>query len=391
MAAAAVTVRLLQGLGEIAAAEWDACAGTANPFVSHAFLSTLEHSGTVSGRTGWLPVHLVAEAPGGRIDGAVPMYLKSHSFGEYVFDHAWADAYQQAGGDYYPKLQIAVPFTPVPGPRLLVRPDADPATAASLIRAIELVGRQQSVSSAHVTFPDPAAWHRLGEAGWLLRSGHQYHWHNQGYRSFDDFLAALSSRKRKAIRKERRAVADSGVAIEVLTGAALRPEHWDAFYRFYIDTGSRKWGRPYLNRGFFHRLGAVLAERVVLVMAARNGRWIAGALNLLGQDALYGRHWGAVEDVPFLHFETCYYRAIEFAITHGLARVEAGAQGEHKLQRGYLPVPTYSAHWIRDAGFRRVLDHHLRREREMVGHTVAALGEATPYRHEAADDGCGEP
>ncbi|HYH17819.1 MAG TPA: GNAT family N-acetyltransferase [Azospirillum sp.] len=376
----AITVKILTGIGEADPAQWDACAGPDNPFLRHAFLAALEESGSAAARTGWQPMHLAALDAEGRIAGAVPMYVKSHSYGEYVFDHSWAHAYERAGGKYYPKLQVAVPFTPVPGPRLLVRPDAGPGVFQSLIQAMEEVARRYGVSSVHVTFPDEAEWSRLGEAGWLRRLGVQYHWHNRGYGSFDDFLGTLSSRKRKSIRKERREVAESGVRIHALSGDDIRPAHWDAFFRFYMDTTDRKWGGGYLTRDFFHRLGATMADAVVLVMCEDGGEWVAGALNLRGSDALYGRNWGSDGRYRFLHFEACYYTALDYAIAHGLARVEAGAQGEHKIQRGYLPVPTYSAHWIRDAGFRRVLANHLEQERAAVRAEIDALGELSPYR-----------
>ncbi len=380
----AITVKVLTGIGEADQQGWDACAGPGNPFLSHAFLLALEESGSATGKSGWQPSHLAAYDGAGRMVGAVPAYLKSHSYGEYVFDHAWANAYERAGGNYYPKLQVAVPFTPVPGPRLLVAPGprAD-AVADALISALEQVAERYGVSSAHVTFPEREEWDRLGEAGWLKRLGVQYHWHNRGYSSFDEFLEALNSRKRKAIRKERREVAESSVRLHTLTGDELKPEHWDAFHRFYLDTADRKWGGGYLNRRFFELLGRTMADRVVLVMCEDGGEWVAGALNLLGDDALYGRNWGSDGSYRFLHFEACYYRALDFAIERGLARVEAGAQGEHKIQRGYLPVPTYSAHWIADPGFRRAVERYLQQERPAVEAEIEALDEElSPYRRE---------
>lgn len=379
----ALVTRLIGRIDTIDAASWDACAGSDNPFVSHAFLKALEDSGSATARTGWLPCHLVVSDAVGRVVGAAPLYRKSHSWGEYVFDHGWADAYGRAGGRYYPKLQAAVPFTPVTGPRLLVRPEADgDAVVPVLIAAMEAMVQRLGVSSVHVSFPTEVEWRRLGAAGWLLRTGQQFHWENRGYAGFDDFLDALNARKRKAIRKERRVVADSGVRLHTLTGADLKPEHWDAFHRFYLDTVDRKWGQAYLTRDFFHRLGAVLGDRVVLILAEDNGQWVAGAFNLIGADTLYGRNWGAIGDYPFLHFEACYYRAIDFAIQRGLKRVEAGAQGEHKVQRGYLPVPTYSAHWIGDPGFRRAVAAFLERERVQVEHGMAALCAESPFRRE---------
>ena len=373
----ALTVRMVERIAEIDAASWDACAGAGNPFLAHAFLHALEESRSATGRTGWLPRHLVAEDSAGRVVGCVPLYLKSHSYGEYVFDHGWAEAYARAGGRYYPKLQVAVPFTPVPGPRLLApRPATKRALATALARSAEELG----VSSLHVTFCTAEEAQLLAEAGFLLRRGFQYHWENRAYRAFDDFLAALNHAKRKQIRRERREVAASGVELVTLSGAEIGTAHWDAFFRFYISTSDRKWGDPYLTRDFFARLQESLADRVALVMARRDGAWIGGALNLVGASAIYGRNWGCSAEVPFLHFEACYYRAIDYAIAHRLARVEAGAQGEHKLPRGYLPVATHSAHWIRDAGFARAVADFLRREGEQVDRTIAALLTHSPYK-----------
>jgi hypothetical protein len=382
--------KLASSIAGVPAAEWDACAGAANPFLSHAFLEALEASGSVGGRTGWQPAHLLLEDAGGRLLGAVPLYLKSHSWGEYVFDQGWAEAWERAGGRYYPKLQAAVPFTPVPGPRLLSRPGADaPATRAALARALIAAAQQLEVSSAHVTFAAPEDIEALSAAGFLTRTGVQFHWENQGYSSFEDFLGALSSRKRKAIRKERACVAEAGVSLCALTGPEITSKHWDAFFRFYISTSDRKWGSPYLTRDFFDRLGAALGDKVVLVVAARNGKPIAGALNLRGADTLYGRNWGCSADVPFLHFEACYYQAIEYAIAHGLARVEAGAQGEHKIQRGYLPIETSSAHWIADTGFRKAVADFLKRERAAMKREITALAELSPYRDPSPGTGEG--
>ena len=386
-----LTVRVIGGMGQITAEAWDSCAGSDNPFVSHAFLAALEQSGSAAPETGWAPYHLVMEDGAGQIKGTVPMYLKSHSFGEYVFDHAWAHALERAGGRYYPKLQVSVPFTPVPGPRLLVRPGPDQSRApdqsrtwAGLITGCVEVARRLDVSSLHVTFCREEEWRRFGEAGFLLRADQQFHWQNQGYASFDDFLASLASRKRKAIRRERREAVAGGVTIETLCGAEVREQHWDAFYRFYLDTGERKWGSPYLNRDFFRRLGQTMADKLVLVMCSRDGRYIAGALNLLGSEALYGRYWGAIESHRFLHFEACYYRAIDFAIQHGLARVEAGAQGPHKLARGYMPIKTYSAHWIRDAGLRRALENYLSQERHEIDFDMELVKTHHPFRKNEA-------
>jgi predicted N-acyltransferase len=371
-----LTARIADGVGALPADQWDACAGTANPFLGHAFLAALEQSGSVGGRSGWQPIPVVVDGADGTPAAIAPAYAKSHSQGEYVFDHGWADAWERAGGTYYPKLQVAVPFTPVPGARLLLR---DPAAAPALIAALEAVTDRHDLSSAHATFVAPDQIAHFEHAGWLIRQGTQYHWQNQGYASFDDFLGALASRKRKAIRKER-AAAVEGLTIRHLSGAAIGAREWDAFWRFYQDTGSRKWGQPYLTRAFFPLLGAALGERVLLILAERDGVPIAGALNLIGADALYGRYWGCTEEVPFLHFELCYYQAIDAAIARGLSTVEAGAQGEHKLARGYVPVPTWSAHYIPDPSFRRAVADFLVRERAAVAQEQEFLGEMTPFR-----------
>ncbi|UZK65635.1 GNAT family N-acetyltransferase [Sphingomonas sp. M1-B02] len=376
MPASPVTARIAHGVASIPAAAWDACAGTANPFVSHAFLSALEESGSVDARSGWQPLPIVIDGADGTPAAIAPAYAKSHSQGEYVFDHGWADAWERAGGEYYPKLQVAVPFTPVPGPRLLLR---DPEMAPALIAAIEAVTDQNGLSSAHVTFLEENQRAAFEAAGWVMRSGTQFHWQNDGYASFDDFLAALSSRKRKAIRKER-AAALQGLTVRHLTGAEIDETHWDAFWHFYQDTGSRKWGRPYLTRSFFSMLGAAMGDRLLLMLAEHDGVPIAGALNLIGADALFGRYWGCSQDVPFLHFELCYYQAIEAAIARGLARVEAGAQGEHKLARGYAPVTTWSAHYIPDPGFRRAVAEFVEREQAAVAQEQEYLGELMPFR-----------
>ena len=371
-----VVARMGDGVGSLAAAEWDACAGSFNPFVSHAFLSALEDSGSAIAQRGWQPLPLAIDGPDGRLAAVMPAYAKSHSQGEYVFDHGWADAWQRAGGRYYPKLQIAVPFSPVPGPRLLTR---DPALAPALIGAAEAVVAEHDLSSAHATFIAESEVALFEAAGWLIRQDRQFHWTNPGYGGFEDFLGQLASRKRKAIRKER-AAAIEGLEIEHVAGAALTEAHWDAFWHFYQDTGSRKWGRPYLTRAFFSLLGERMADRVLLILARRNGRPIAGALNLIGAETLYGRFWGCTEEVPFLHFELCYYQAIDAAIARGLKTVEAGAQGEHKLARGYVPVATWSAHHIPDPGFRRAIADFLARERHAVEHEIDALCEITPFR-----------
>jgi len=368
--------RLVPGVAAIARADWDACAGPDNPFLSHDFLSILEESGSVSPRTGWQPIPIVIDGADGKPAAIAPAYAKSHSQGEYVFDHAWADAWQRAGGHYYPKLQIAVPFSPVPGPRLLLR---DPALAPALIGALEAVVIQQGLSSAHATFVDPAQLPLFEAAGWLIRAGTQFHWRNAGYASFDDFLGALASRKRKAIRKER-AAAVEGLTIRHVTGTDLTEADWDAFWVFYQDTGARKWGTPYLTRRCFSLMGEQMADKVLLILAERGGRPIAGALNLIGRDTLYGRYWGATEDVPFLHFELCYYQAIDAAIARRLSSVEAGAQGDHKLARGYAPVATWSAHYLPDPNFRRAVADFLVREREAVAADRDYLDAMTPFR-----------
>jgi predicted N-acyltransferase len=371
-----IVARLAEGVASFEAADWDRCAGPENPFLSHAFLSALEESGSATARTGWQSMPIAIDGGDGRPAAVMPAYAKSHSQGEYVFDHAWAQAYERAGGDYYPKLQIAVPFTPVPGRRLLTR---DPALAPVLIGAAEAVVRQNGLSSAHATFIAPEEVPVFERAGWLIRIDSQFHWHNEGYGSFDDFLATLSSRKRKSIRKER-AAALEGLTVEHVTGAALAERHWDHFWRFYQDTGSRKWGRPYLTRRFFSLLGERLADRVLLIFALREGRPIAGALNLIGADTLFGRYWGCIEEVPQLHFELCYYQAIDAAIERGLKRVEAGAQGGHKLSRGYRPVPTYSAHHLVDPRLRAAVAEYLEAERRAVAHEISALDEMAPFR-----------
>ena len=373
-----ITARISDGVSAIPAAEWDACARAANPFVGHTFLSILEESGSVGPGTGWQPLPVIVDGADGRPAAVAPAYAKSHSQGEYVFDHAWADAWERAGGNYYPKLQVAAPFTPAPGPRLLLR---DPDMAPALIGALEAVTDNNNLSSAHATFVAPAQVAVFEAAGWLIRTGTQFHWHNDGYAGFDDFLAALSSRKRKAIRHER-AKAVEGLTIRHVTGAELTEAHWDAFWVFYQDTGSRKWGHPYLTRAFFSLLGERMGDRTLLILAERDGRPIAGALNLIGADTLYGRYWGCTEDVPFLHFELCYYQAIDAAIARGLATVEAGAQGEHKLARGYVPVPTFSAHYIPDPGFRRAIADFLAREALGVESDQQYLSALTPFKRD---------
>ncbi|HZH11824.1 MAG TPA: GNAT family N-acetyltransferase [Microvirga sp.] len=383
-------VKIAQGLKAVSAAAWDACALNAgpgdddphNPFVTYAFLSALEDSGCVGPKTGWAPVHVLVEDESGTLLGAAPCYVKSHSQGEYVFDHSWADAYERAGGHYYPKLQVSVPFTPVTGPRLLVSNVPQAANVrAHLIAGLRALRDQIGASSIHATFLQQGDLEALTSQDFLRRDDQQFHWFNEGYGSFDDFLNALSSRKRKAIRRERRDALANGVSIEWVTGSGITEAHWDAFFAFYMDTGSRKWGHPYLNRRFFSLIGERMADRILLVMAKREGRYVAGALNFVGDRRLYGRNWGCIEDHPFLHFEVCYYQAIDFAITRGLERVEAGAQGEHKLARGYRPVTTSSAHDIADPSLRRAVQAYLEQERAYVAEAAQELSAATPFRH----------
>jgi hypothetical protein len=411
-------IRITQSLAEVPAAAWDACAGgndnasaseaiapavklthednlsaklstrgqVCNPFISHDFLSSLEASFSVGPRTGWQPRHLLAESANGTLLGAAPCYVKSHSHGEYVFDHGWAEAFERAGGDYYPKLQVAVPFTPVTGPRLLARPGPlAQAVRGALADALVEITTASELSSAHVTFLTEPEWRALGERGFLQRNDQQFHWVNAGYASFDDFLGRLASRKRKTIRRERKQALEPGIEVVWLTGSDLTEAVWDAFFAFYMDTGSRKWGRPYLTREFFSIVGEKMRDRILLVMAKRAGRWIAGAINFLGVDTVYGRNWGAIEHHPFLHFELCYYQAIEYAITHRLARVEAGAQGEHKLARGYLPHTTYSAHFIANPALRRAVAEYLARERAYVRAAGEELAAAAPFRKDLVE------
>ncbi|HET9427863.1 MAG TPA: GNAT family N-acetyltransferase [Allosphingosinicella sp.] len=368
--------RIAEGVSSFAAEDWDSCAGSADPFLSHAFLTALEQSGSATAAAGWRPLPVAIDGPHGRPAAVMPAYLKSHSMGEYVFDHAWADAFERAGGNYYPKLQIAVPFTPVPGRRLLAR---EPAFASALIAAAEQIVDNNALSSAHATFIAAEEVSLFERAGWLIRTDSQFHWLNDGYRSFDDFLAALSSRKRKTIRKER-SLALQGLAVEHLTGADIKERHWDAYWAFYQDTGARKWGHPYLTRDFFSQLGERMADRVLLIFATRSGQAIAGALNLIGQEALYGRYWGTLAEIPHLHFELCYYQAIEAAIERGLKRVEAGAQGAHKLARGYRPTPTWSAHYLPDPNFRAAVKSFLAAERRAVEREISELDSFMPFR-----------
>lgn len=391
-----ITLEAVSTARQIGAADWDACANPSsacsdgsiyNPFVSYAFFDALEQSGSACARTGWGPRHLVARR-NGDIVGLVPCYLKSHSQGEYVFDRGWADAYERAGGQYYPKLQASVPFTPATGPRLLVRAGIDDPDQIrnALAGGLKALCNATETSSVHVTFAQEDEWAFLAKQGFLQRTDQQFHWHNAGYATFEEFLATLSSRHRKAIRRERRDALANGITIHALTGSELTEEVWDAFFAFYMETGSRKWGRPYLTRDFYTRIGETMPERIALIMAKRDGRWIAGAINFVGGDTLFGRHWGAIEHHPFLHFEVCYYQAIDYAIRHRLATVEAGAQGEHKIARGYLPQTTYSAHYIADPALRRAVHDYLQRERLYVAEAGRQLTEAGPFRKNSPDD-----
>jgi predicted N-acyltransferase len=381
-----ITARIAGPADSMGRAAWNACANPAgaadpHPFTRYEFFEAIEESGSATARTGWRPCHLTIER-GGEIHGLMPLYLKSHSQGEYVFDWGWADAFERAGGEYYPKLQASVPFTPVTGPRLLVSRQAENAESVrnGLLAAGASAVSQLGASSLHITFLTQAEWRAAAALGFLQRNDQQFHWENHGYSSFDQFLGELSSAKRKNLRKERAAVFADGVAFEWLTGRDITEAHWDRFFAFYMNTGSRKWGRPYLTREFFSRVGDSMGEQIVLILAKRGGRYIAGALNFSGEGVLFGRNWGCSEFIPFLHFETCYYQAIEFAIARGLKRVEAGAQGEHKLLRGYMPVPTYSAHYIAHAGLRRAIADYLCREREAVAEQIEVLAEHGPYR-----------
>lgn len=380
-------------MSEIDPAEWDACANpqadedrTASggerfdPFITHAFLSALETSQSIGPRVGWISVHVLVRDVGGRLAAAAPAYFKTHSMGEYVFDHGWAQAYARAGLSYYPKLQIAVPFTPVTGHRLLVAPGHGDVACETLIAGLRALRKKAKASSLHITFPTRAEWEWLGACGFLQRAGEQFHFINKGYTNFEAFLSDLASRKRKMIRRERKEALAGGIEIELLTGPAITERHWDSFFQFYMDTGSRKWGTPYLTREFFSQIGASMSNHILLVIAKRNGRSIAGALNFIGQDALYGRYWGTIEEHPFLHFEICYYQAIEFAVARGLSRVEAGAQGEHKLARGYSATQTFSAHEIADKRFALAIGDYLKRERIELGRVLREYEGLAPFK-----------
>ena len=372
-----IIAKIASGVSGLNARAWDRL-GTHDPFVAHAFLSALEDSKSVGPGTGWTPAPILVEDEGGHLVAAAPAYLKTHSQGEYVFDHGWAEAWERAGGEYYPKLQVAVPFTPVPGPRLLGnRPQ-------QLLTAIEAVTRQNEMSSAHITFIDEDGAAECARRGWLVRHGVQYHWFNRGYGDFEDFLATLSSRKRKTLRKERAAALD-GLDVRILQGADIGPVEWDAMWAFYQDTGSRKWGLPYLTREFFDLAGERMGDEVLLFLACRGGQPIAGALNFVGKDTLYGRYWGCTEEVPFLHFELCYYQAVEWAIENGLRCVQAGAQGEHKVARGYEPVITKSTHFIPNHSFRNAVAEFLEAERQGIAAEVEWLRQDLPYRSSSSE------
>ncbi len=377
------TIKACAGISEIGQPAWDACANPCStdlpydPFLSYAFLHALEESRSAVGATGWAPYHLSLEDEAGKVEGVVPMYLKSHSQGEYVFDYSWADAFERAGGRYYPKLQCSIPFTPATGRRLLT---SNPENEIYLVSGMMQVAEKMKVSSVHVTFANKDQWQRMGEMGFLMRTDKQFHWHNHNYDSFEDFLVQLSSKKRKNIRKERRVALQTGVEIELLSGSDLQEQHWDAFYQFYIDTGTRKWGSPYLTRDFFSLIGQTMPENILLILCKREGRYVAGAINFIGGECLFGRNWGCIEDHPFLHFEVCYYQAIEYAINHGLKRVEAGAQGPHKLARGYLPTQTHSAHWIVNASFRDAVESYLKQENRYVQEEIDYIAEHSPFR-----------
>jgi hypothetical protein len=386
------TLEAVGSIKEIGKSDWDTCAnpyltdrqcGIAyDPFVSYHFLNALEESGSAVAKTGWAPYHLVLSNNG--ICGVVPMYLKSHSQGEYVFDYNWADAFERAGGRYYPKLQISVPFTPAMGRRVLSAADADVDEVEEyLLSGVMQVAEKMSVSSVHVTFALKSQYERMGRLGFLQRTHKQFHWINNDYRDFDDFLSQLSSKKRKNIRRERKGAIENGIEIECLTGSDIKEHHWDEFYRFYVDTGSRKWGSPYLNRKFFSLVGERMPEDILLIMCKRSGGYVAGAINFIGSECLFGRNWGCIEYHNFLHFEVCYYQAIQFAIERGLKRVEAGAQGPHKLARGYLPTHTYSCHWIVNKSFRDAVFSFLESEREYIDEEIDYMEEHSPFRKDS--------
>ena len=378
-----IEISMRSAIADIPAEDWDACANPSggrpvDPFTTHRFLSALELSGSVGRGTGWDPRYLVA-TKADQIIGVAPLYVKSHSQGEYVFDHSWADALQRAGGQYYPKLQIAVPFTPATGRRFLTRAGYEAEALSALIQGTVQLASDNGLSSIHVTFCTEDEAIAGQSMGLLHRVGQQFHWENRGYDSFDDFLNDLSSRKRKAIRKEREQAQRFGGEIKGFTGDEIQAEHWDYFWRFYQDTGSRKWGSPYLTRAFFDIAHNTLRDDILLVLALSDDRPVAGALNFIGRDTLFGRYWGCTEHHPCLHFELCYYQAIDYAIAHGL-RVEAGAQGEHKLARGYLPTPTHSLHWIANPSFRAAVSDFLDHERQLIDEEMEILTDYGPFK-----------
>ena len=375
-----IAITVVSKISDIKSEDWDACAGTSNPFVSHAFLYALEESGSVTNKTGWLPQHLLINDENGQAVACMPIYLKNHSYGEYIFDWGWAEAYNRAGGNYYPKLQAAVPFTPATGPRMLVREGASDRYYQVLMNGVIQLAQKHKASSLHITFPTKDQWDRLGVSGFIKRTSKQFHWENKDYTDFDDFLSELTSRKRKAIKKERRQVLEQGIQLKCLTGKELTEDYWDVFYQYYLDTIDRKWGHSYLTRDFFSILGKTMSDVAMLVIAEHQGKRVAGALNLIGSDTIFGRNWGCSETFKFLHFEACYYQAIEFAIEKKLKWVEAGAQGPHKIQRGYLPREVYSAHWIADPKFREAVEHFIDQERREVDYEINGLMEYSPYR-----------
>ena len=376
---------VINDIKDINPIDWDTCAGENNPFIKHAFLAALEESGSVTPKTGWLPQHIILRRKNNEIVACMPMYLKSHSFGEYIFDWGWGEAYERAGGNYYPKLQSSVPFTPATGERLLIKNPKSKEDKKALIHSIIDLSQKHKVSSTHVTFMPKEQCEELGKFGFIQRISKQFHWENKGYSSFDDFLSVLTSRKRKTIRKERNRVAQQNISFEILTGNDLNEKHWDQFYSYYIDTIDRKWGQPYLTREFFSIIGETIPQLIVLIMAKHQGSFVAGALNLTGGDTIFGRNWGCGRDFKFLHFEACYYQAIEFAINNRLRWVEAGAQGPHKIQRGYMPRETYSAHLIADTNFRNAVKEFVNQEKEQIGHEIEELINYSPYRSNLPD------
>lgn len=377
-----ISIEIYDRIADISSIDWNACAGLDNPFVQHAFLNALEISGSVTPETGWLAQHVLVKDEEGNPTACAPLYLKNHSYGEYIFDWGWADAFQRAGGAYYPKLQAAIPFTPATGPRLLVKQGASDEYFGILVSAMLKIAKQHGVSSLHLTFLTKEEWKRLGNLSFMQRTSSQFHWENKNYRDFDDFLDSLISRKRKSIKKERRRVCEEGIELFCLTGDELSEEKWDIFYGYYTDTIDRKWGRSYLTRDFFSILGETMSNLAMLVLAEHNNNPVAGALNFLGSETIFGRNWGCSQDFKFLHFEACYYQAIEYAINNKLKWVEAGAQGPHKIQRGYLPREVYSAHWIKNDSLSAAIEGFLERERKEVDYQISELMRYSPFRSE---------